>query len=50
VSKPLVKPVVFLASRWRVWSPPVIFAIIVFVGAVLLSQGKEALTFVYRIF
>jgi hypothetical protein len=29
---------------------PAIFMIVIFVGAVVLSEGKETLSFVYRIF
>lgn len=36
-----MRPLAYLAGRWRAWLPPVIFAIIVFVGAVALSGGKE---------
>ncbi len=46
----VMRPLAFLASRRRVWLPPVIFAIVIFVAAILLTQGKEALSFVYRIF
>lgn len=46
----MTKPMAFLASRWRVWLPPVIFAVVIFAAALLLSQGSEALSFVYRIF
>jgi hypothetical protein len=39
-----------VARSWRVWLPPVIFAVVVFAGAVALSGGGEALSLVYRIF
>jgi hypothetical protein len=39
-----------LASRRRVWLPPVIFTIVIFVVAIFLSQGKDTLGFVYRFF
>ena len=45
-----MKPLAFLASRWRMWVPPVVFAIVIFVGAVVLSGGRETLSFVYRVF
>jgi hypothetical protein len=45
-----MKPLAFLAGRWRMWLPPVIFAIVIFVGAVVLSGGRETLSFVYRVF
>jgi hypothetical protein len=45
----VMRPLAFFANRWRVWLPPAIFMII-FVGAVVLSEGKETLSFVYRIF
>jgi hypothetical protein len=45
-----MRPLAFLAGRWRVWLPPVIFAIVIFVGAVALSGGKESFSFVYRVF
>ena len=45
-----MRPLAYLAGRWRAWLPPVIFAIVVFVGAVVLSGGKESLSFVYRVF
>jgi hypothetical protein len=45
-----MRPLALLAGRWRSWLPPVIFAIVIFVGAVMLSGGKEALSFVYRVF
>jgi hypothetical protein len=43
-------PLTYFASRWRTWLLPVLFAIVIFVGAVLLSSGKETLSFVYRVF
>jgi hypothetical protein len=48
--KHAMKPLAFLAGRWRTWLPPVIFAIVVFAGAVVLSGGKETFSFVYRVF
>lgn len=46
----VMKPVAVVAGGWRIWLPPIIFAIIIFAGAVVLSGGKETLSFVYRIF
>jgi uncharacterized protein DUF5989 len=46
----VMRPLAFFANRWRVWLPPAIFMIVIFVGAVVLSEGKETLSFVYRIF
>ena len=45
-----MKSLAFLARGWRAWLPPTIFAIVIFVGAVVLSGGKESLSFVYRVF
>ena len=46
-----MRPLAFFAGRWRgAWLPPLIFALIVFVGAVVLTQGKATLSFVYRFF
>ena len=45
----VMRPLAFFANRWRVW-PPAIFMIVIFVGAVVLLEGKETLSFVYRIF
>ena len=45
----VMRPLAFFANRWRVWLPPAIFMIVIFVGAVVLSEGKETLSFVYRI-
>jgi hypothetical protein len=45
-----MRPLAYLAGWWRAWLPPVIFAIVVFMGAVVLSGGKESFSFVYRVF
>jgi hypothetical protein len=50
MSNHIVRPLVFFSSRWRVWLPPVIFAVLIFAGAMMLSGSKEALSLVYRIF
>ena len=46
----VVRLLKLFVGRWRVWLPPVIFAIVVFLGAVVLTRGKETLFFVYRVF
>ena len=46
----VVRPLALLVDRWRVWLPPVIFAIVIFLGAVVLTRGKETLFFVYHVF
>jgi len=44
------KPLGFLGASWRIWAPPVILAIILFVAAVLLSHGGTGVSFIYRLF
>jgi hypothetical protein len=39
-----------LSNTWRIWLPPVVFALAIFAGAVLLSGDGEPLSLVYRVF
>jgi hypothetical protein len=39
-----------VARTWRVWLPPIVFAIIIFAGTIVLSGGGETVPLVYRIF
>jgi hypothetical protein len=50
MSRNSAKPLALFVGRWRLWLPPVIFAIVIFLGAVLLTRGKETLFFSYHVF
>lgn len=50
MSDHIIGPLAFFAGRWRVWLPPIIFAVVIFGGAVVLLGGKDTLSFVYRTF
>jgi hypothetical protein len=40
----------FLEARWKVWIPPVLLTIAVFVGLMLFVHGKKLAIFTYKIF
>ena len=40
----------FLKTRWRVWLPPVVLTVVIFVGVIVLTKGKTAMPFLYRLF
>ena len=44
------KTLAYLGRRWRVWAPPFVLTIIVFVGVIFLTKGKTAMPFLYRLF
>jgi hypothetical protein len=40
----------FLADNRRLWLPPVVLTVIVFVALILFGPGKHAVPFAYKIF
>jgi len=46
----LRKPLAFMAARRRVWLPPLLLAVIAFLVVMLLTKGKVAMPFLYRMF
>jgi hypothetical protein len=44
------RPLAFLGARWRIWAPPFVLTIVVFVGAIVLTKGRTAMPFLYRLF
>lgn len=40
----------FLASRWRVWLPPIVLTVLVFGVLVVLTEDTSIATFAYRLF
>jgi hypothetical protein len=46
----LKKPVSFMIARRRAWLPPVIVALVLFVGLLFFAKGKAAAPFLYRLF
>lgn len=46
----LRRSLAFMAARWRVWSPPLLLTVLVFLVAVFLTKGRVAMPFLYRLF
>jgi len=43
-------PLAFMAVRWRIWSPPLVLTIVVFLAVIFLTKGKASMPFIYRLF
>jgi hypothetical protein len=46
----LVRPIAFMRSRWRIWAPPLVFTVVIFIAVILLTKGKAAVPYLYRLF
>jgi hypothetical protein len=46
----LNRSLAYLGRRWRVWAPPFVLTIVVFVAVVFLTKGRTAMPFLYRLF